>query len=780
MENITRYLKPSQMWPRHVLTAQVMFALFVPLFSLPPFHIGLWFQSEPVNFALYFTSFILALTLAHPCFHAQLLRVLKHPAVWSIGALFAWSLIASPFADFPIKSLQGNPETGQGAMWFLALFLWVIAYILAANTPLKRMMVLGALGLVTLVIFVLQNFQSDAAWFVVKWPDFQAFMGLFVFITITAKLGHKGWKAWVVAYAIGALLVYISESRAAYLCYFLLMPALVAFFALLLSGRFAFLEYFKRHINAVAGFILVFGVVIYVVLSFPSEHYYNDDYADPTQKSEAQFAFYYGSVGTRMLFNKIALDAMAADPGSFLTGQGWGHYADGLFRHTFRDKVSATSLVDRYGHDAPNWFMVQGTAFHSHNSHIEVLYSTGVVGLVLSLIFFVKVMPRITNLQRAMIAAAWIATSALLSIWFILAIVTIYFAIAAAFSVQMDIDKPQPEEAKHYWPALSLVCILLAVILAVSALTQRELAIRGKAYSDSIQLYTPDMVGQFGDDYGQGGHHLWWIYASLVDYIDQKRNHNILVGPERERLQKIIKANEQSIARLSKEIAAKEKAGLTQEAQELKDSLDGHALARDDAKAKMPEFKVVSQGDVVWFMYLLDQVERLALAGDSNAKVKQVMLEAYNRLHTRSDEAVWDEAKERTRHKWAAMLWWFAVQEPERVDLLKAYYAHFVDQMPQMKDVDKVQDALDELALLMGPIMLNFPDEPVSVWYRGMAMQYMVGKAEDAVKYMARALELGVEKHVRIWPATKAAVEQAVAKGTTAAQGIENEPQAAQ
>lgn len=785
------YLKPSQEWPRHLLTGLLMLALFLPFASLPPFHLGMWFQSEPINVALYGISALLALVMAHPCFHAQILRIWKHPAVWACGAMFLWTLVMAPFTEFPIKSIQGNPETGQGGFWFLALFVWMTAYILAANTPLKRLMVLGTLLFVTIVIFILQNLQGNADWFVVKWPDFQAFIGIFAFITIMAKIGHRGIKVWAGAYLIGALLVYISDSRAAYLCYFGMLPALAAMFWFILNGKYAFLGWFRRHINAVAAFIMVFGAVFYVLLSFPSENYYSRDFTDATQLGEAEFNFYYSSVGTRILFNKIALEGMWAEPTSFLTGIGWGHYANTLFRHTFVDNVSATALFDKYGHDAPNWFMVFGTAFHSHNSHMEALHATGIVGLALSFLFFVKVMPRITNMQRALIAAGWISIATLFSVWFLLAIVTIYFAIAAAFTVQMDLDYPIEKTQKYYWPILSVVLLVATLMLAATTYAQYDLAARGKAYSDAVQSYTPDIVGEMGHDYGQGGHHLWWIAASLVDYIDQKRNHNILAKPANEPYAKIVAANQKRMDELGPQIEAKQKAlanasgakqmALQKELEDLQATFDGHKVARDEAQGQMQEIKEISQADVLWYMNLMHQVEKWVLTNRGNTKLRQLLVEAYNRLHERSPEPIWDGAKITTEHKWPAILWWYALNEPYRLDILHPYYRYYTEKLPQLSDPVQIQEEMNKLGRLLDPVIAQYPNDPTANWFMGMALQYVTGKNAEAFERMNNALDGRVERYFRIWPSTYDAVRKAREAATPAKVGdIENAPKDAQ
>jgi hypothetical protein len=84
---------------------------FILIFSLPPFHTGIWPQSEPVAAALHGVGAIAGLGLALALIGGSRVATaaLFHPFTLLPLALVAWSLALLPAIRIPLLSWFGTP-----------------------------------------------------------------------------------------------------------------------------------------------------------------------------------------------------------------------------------------------------------------------------------------------------------------------------------------------------------------------------------------------------------------------------------------------------------------------------------------------------------------------------------------------------------------------------------------------------------------------------------------------------------------------------------------------
>ncbi|NBO19858.1 MAG: hypothetical protein EBV03_11690, partial [Proteobacteria bacterium] len=102
-----------------VLLMMVELALFC--FGLPPFHTGIWLQTEPDMVALFTLSMQDALWMLYGLLRGRLLILPAPPKLWYVLlAWVLWQFVPTLLAFNPHKSWFGPVEMGEGMAWHLA------------------------------------------------------------------------------------------------------------------------------------------------------------------------------------------------------------------------------------------------------------------------------------------------------------------------------------------------------------------------------------------------------------------------------------------------------------------------------------------------------------------------------------------------------------------------------------------------------------------------------------------------------------------------------------
>ena len=480
--------------------------------ALGPFQFGLWFQSEPVNVVLLTLTGLLSLRFAFDKQPAELLVLWKQPVFLALWGLTLCSTALAPFHDYPMRTIMGVPEIGQGAVSFLSLILLATAMIRVLAESRWRVPLLANSTLAALVMVGLHATQPEPYFLPSKWPDYLGFVGISIFIAlIQLSPWQRRWHH-LVYFLLGGLVVALSDSILAMVIYGIGLPIGMA------------MLYFIRQASY-RRYLIYAGALIPLIYSlsclFPESYQslYNVTLGQGLSTQEAEHAFYNSSSGTRVLFGAILWKAMLAEPLYWLMGAGWGHYSDALFEHPFVANIS--NAVGGTYHT--NWLYTSGTAFHSHNHYLEALYATGLAGLLCFAAISFLGIRQLSAAKLVTAGPAWIGLMLLLGAWFILPIALPFLALVLA--VLIGSEKTEIAQSRKAVTLLKVLFPLLSVGLFTLATLHYQAAHAGRAFMDSIQQGPPQANTQLKEEPASGHYRLWWVALNLYDYLRKKQQN---------------------------------------------------------------------------------------------------------------------------------------------------------------------------------------------------------------------------------------------------------------
>ena len=120
----------SMLSPYLFLTSGLGLGLISVIFSNDIFALGIWTQAEPVIGAVHLAGALCFAGLAWHWKRNGLPKTwLRSPTFLAPLSLAIWNLLCSLGAQWPLQSILGPPQTGEGAIWYLDL----TAFILAAS-----------------------------------------------------------------------------------------------------------------------------------------------------------------------------------------------------------------------------------------------------------------------------------------------------------------------------------------------------------------------------------------------------------------------------------------------------------------------------------------------------------------------------------------------------------------------------------------------------------------------------------------------------------------------
>ena len=253
--------------------------LFIWLAALPPFQVGLWYLTEPVEIALFGTGALAALVLV---FHPKVEWAMWHPLVLIPAGLVILTAATAQFHSFPTRSGFGPPQTGEGGLWFAALAMMVALFRVADRRAVAHAACWS--GAILLV----------ARWTgpqVNSFPDYLAFVGLALIVIREPRSLFEDAADWPLI--IGAALIASSGSKGA----FMLVPAIMLV-ALMRAPR--------ALLAAVVPPLTVIAIDLLHTLP---------------------------SAGSRVMLWRSAIAALQGEPGLWWHGAGWGGMNDLVARH---------------------------------------------------------------------------------------------------------------------------------------------------------------------------------------------------------------------------------------------------------------------------------------------------------------------------------------------------------------------------------------------------------------------------------------------------------------
>ncbi len=350
-----------------VVSISLLLSPFIVFLALPPFHIGVWFQSEPVIAGLHGVSALatvglLALLLANA---GRYSIILSHPLILVSTALGIWSILMSWFAEVPSLSWLGDPRHGEGAVWYLDMAsLFAGGMVMHGDQRLRRglagVSLIAALTVTALTVY--GTLHPGWPWSPYWFSDHLAFYGIFIaFILLTTiqPTSVLGRGACLIA---GMGIVAISGNRAAILLCLILAPTV--------WGGLYYLHHVKKWIRVyAAALVIAVPILLTAGITLYGSHL-STTHPKGWIPSES-------SLASRYLQNRVIFLSLQDKPSALITGRGWGHYADQLLAYANQSSVFL---------GAEEWLRPDSLAreyFHSHNDFAEALLSAGIVGLAL-------------------------------------------------------------------------------------------------------------------------------------------------------------------------------------------------------------------------------------------------------------------------------------------------------------------------------------------------------------------------------------------------------------
>jgi hypothetical protein len=485
---------PAVIWLAALLLG---LACFVFVGALPPFGFGIWYQTEPVTILAVAAGATAAVLLAWAAFGGMpVATALAHPAALFTGLLALVTLLLAPLAPFPMRSLFGPPETGEGGLWFAALApITALALLVwphhGPRTLVQAMLFVAFASLVAFSVVP----QPGSGWRPGKWIEYLGYIGPYAALAfLPLVVGRHRWPGPALATLIALIAVGLSQNRTAMI---LLGAGLATAGSLWLAERRLAPRLLRR-----LALVATVGLPLAVALSF--------QFLTPVASDF--------SVQSRSLLTLVGVAAITADPTMLLHGQGWGGYNDLLLAHALLDGVSLYEA----GAWKPSWEALGGGAFHSHNAYLEAVLALGVVGGALYAASMTSAPLWAASRGWALSVGLWVTLAGLAVAWFPLAHILPFQAVAlAATAGGVASGRRFGGSARRPW-AVALPVLALALVLAVGVADMVRTTRAGGAVIDAAKARRPVEASpdpRALDDRGRGGTHLWWVAVNMSSYI---------------------------------------------------------------------------------------------------------------------------------------------------------------------------------------------------------------------------------------------------------------------
>lgn len=364
--------------------ALLLFQLAVFVWSLPPFQSGIWLQTEPIVCVMLGCAALTAIWFACGFFKGWVTAHTRPHPLWLIQlAWLGWQMLATVAATSPWRSWFGPPQTGDGTALSLSLFLITLLASALWEVASFRRAIIGTMLATLLAQGVLHTiYYQDPdytyhpdRWAPAQWPEYLGFMVAYVWLALFAGERIESMKAYLTLLVFTAFLLFVSWNKTAIA---LFVPVLILSMAMswlplpkhiqkiLVPGK-------KWRIAAMLACVLPMAMVpasgwVSLLEPYAAE---NHIAALLTAKSDG--------IGARLVMNQVAISTMRHEPDRWLLGDGWGRYTDDLFKYALVDGV----YVFHEGNREPNWFLVDGSSYHSHSQPLEALLSLGLTGMLL-------------------------------------------------------------------------------------------------------------------------------------------------------------------------------------------------------------------------------------------------------------------------------------------------------------------------------------------------------------------------------------------------------------
>jgi hypothetical protein len=147
-------------------------SLLTVFLGIRPFAFGIWFQSEPSVAAVHFCAGIAALGLVPSVLWDRRDRdFLFHPFVLIPLAIALWSAFSGLFHDLPQMGWFGSQQVGEGVLWYLDLAVFIAAGMILGRSRRMRWF-LAVVSVLLVAIISGMTFYSDNIWVIARYAPF--------------------------------------------------------------------------------------------------------------------------------------------------------------------------------------------------------------------------------------------------------------------------------------------------------------------------------------------------------------------------------------------------------------------------------------------------------------------------------------------------------------------------------------------------------------------------------------------------------------------------------
>ncbi len=478
----------------------VSFCLFV--LSLPGIGEGVWPQSEFAVTGLHGSSALCVFgLLLLGCKHRTILSsVLRHPLVLLPFGIGAFSLLFLPFHDLPVRSLLGAPQNGEGPV------LWFDWAVLTAGTIVVwrfrfwRLALTATAALAFVVTGAITYAHLRYGFYMTPYvfPDYLA-PNLFCAVALMFACFKVRNPFLLVATAtLFYTALFLTENQIAIAFGVIGLPFLLGSAWLLRNKQVMQRRFFVLVIGALP---VVALAGIFVLLSVMGEDgFYGFDKV-----------VHLRNILSRAYLIWIGVQPLGENPVAFITGTGWGSYTEHLVKYLPTDWYN-------FIEEDNQWEGVSWDQFHTHDMFVDILFSTGVLGLLLFYAYFL-IVPYVVKKSQNLVAVILSAFSvSIMSFWFLFPLNIPYVAIAfGALSKAAPIRRLKRARYSTLIAILLLVAAVQFVAIVVHLLTVQSTH-RYDARALSIEQAQSHCPIEYYDG-GAGGLHLAKILVSRTRYI---------------------------------------------------------------------------------------------------------------------------------------------------------------------------------------------------------------------------------------------------------------------
>lgn len=496
----------------------VTIAFSLSAFGFTYFRVSNW-NAETISLALNLLTAISLLWIAGGLLMGYLKSywVRGHALMLLWLCFVAWQLLPTLASTLPLRSWLGPPEQGEGMTWYIsvstfmlmfsALWRWqkfmsfLIHYTLCLITALAfiHFVTDDQNNLLQLYVFPLFSRQFMYDWLPFVWPDYLGYMIAWWWIAAQFILKKPSRSLQALHLVIILFVLVASSNRIA----MILIGSAVLISMLVRSLHHFGLPLFARIYRPWRQMTLAVLLLPLAWLLISAWSGFEVKYGNK----------FYQSIPTRVILNHVALTAIAEEPSRLILGKGWGQFQDDFFKHALVRGIR----VYTNGYHFPNWHLIRGYNYHTHNMAAETLLALGLVGFLLWLAMPIVAAGRLPDRYFWRVMPVFVGVTVLQHFWFAVP-QTVPFQALSWFVLMRKIRFPNTRRIAIAKAPIITLALIFAALLMLSAKIQYQTV--------QYNMRLADPFGKFSDgsmvttdymktDIARGGSHL---RAQFINY----------------------------------------------------------------------------------------------------------------------------------------------------------------------------------------------------------------------------------------------------------------------